>query len=308
MKKVLFLLGVAVFLITACIKSETVVKDSPKEIGFKAMTQIPTKADPEHKTTYLDHSYDIYVGASTTDNPTFLSGQTFSYNTDCWKASSSVIWPRNQLVDFLALAGETGFQSTLSPAFYSSPSAKSVTISDWDTYTYQLDVMYAVANGRSQSVGPVSLSFQHALALLSFTVQADVADKVKIERITINNLEYQGTLEVDNTNSEVVATWTAMSGTDMNVKGVKTSDFVGTSSTQWADNLLIPEQISKSMTIVYTLGGSSITYKLNIPRTLWKMGHKYVYDLNFNTSGSEITFTATVEGWDTTNINPPVIN
>jgi hypothetical protein len=308
MKKVLFLLGVAVFLVTACIKSETLVKSDRDIISFKAMTGNLTKANPEHAGGALDGAnYIMYVAASTAENPTLFNNKVFKYDGEAstWKAHNGtnwdpVLWPSNQSVDFLALAGPGGFQTTLSPAFNASPYVNSASVSSWDTYTNQLDVMYAVANNKNKSGGSVALAFQHSQALLSFKAKADAADKVKIVSITINGLEYQGTFTVDNTRSALSSGWSSLTGENKAVKGVNTTDFLpATEATKWTDNLLVPEQLSKSMTIVYTIAGitGNITYELNVPRTLWRMGHKYTYVLDFNTAASEITFTAVVEEW-----------
>ena len=43
------------------------------------------------------------------------------------------------------------------------------------------------------------------------------------------------------------------------------------------------------------MGGKTVDYELNIPRTPWEMGKKYTFNLEF--SAAEITFTTSVDDW-----------
>jgi hypothetical protein len=326
MKKTLFLLGAAVFLLMACNKSETVVNEAQREISFKAVTNTPTKADPEHPGGTLNASYVMYVAASTESQKKYIQSQLFKYDSGAealkWRAWSTtaddfaaVYWPSGtQEVDFLAIAGPSGMPVPTFNTTSNERATKDVTVgsASYDTYTNQNDIMYAVRNSVSNNTSPVTLNFQHAHALLEFKAKKETAENVTIHGITINGMQYLGSFNVDNAKTTLIPAWN-LDATTANKAVYKVDDsttndlnFAITSSeaTKCAMHLLVPEQSSKSMTITYDIGSTTgVTYELSIPRQMWKMGYIYTYVLDFNATG-EITFTATVANWETGTVTP----
>lgn len=279
---------------------------------------VATKADPELAGTSLgtDNTYVVYLSASCDQQPQFMTGQLYSYisATTKWEASSGIgtanplYWPLAEKLDFLGLACTPAAYTALTPAWHATTSANSVTITDWDTYAKQYDVMYAAANGQTSASnsGTVSLAFRHTMALVCFTAQASVAGAITINGITINDLEYEGTLTVDNTHTGLTATWSDFAAPAnklaYNLSGT-TADYayaVTTSAAQCCQHLLVPQQAAKSVTLTYTMKDAvnPLNIVVYLPRAIWKAGYKYTYALNF--TPTEITATPSVSAWDGT--------
>ena len=296
----------------SCSKGETVTP----ELRLRPVAQNPTKADPELSGTSLgtDNNYVVYLSASCNQQPQFMTGQLYSYisATTKWEASSDIgtadpqYWPVAEKLDFLGLACTPAAHTALTPAWHATTSANSVTIADWDTYANQFDVMYAAANGQTSASnsGTVNLAFRHTMALVCFTAQASVAGAITINGITINDLEYEGTLTVDNSRTALTATWSDFAAPAnklaYNLSGT-TADYayaVTTSAAQCCQHLLVPQQAARSITINYTMRGAvtDLDYTIHLPRTVWKAGYKYTYALNI--TPTEIIVDPTVSAWD----------
>ena len=316
--------GAAVMLAAvSCAKTETIQDETPVEMSFKAVTNLPTKGDPELAGTSLgtDNDYVIYAAASADGSPKYFDpdatsygGQLFAYFTDGAKwfpASGSgtytkqhIYWPFGGVkVDFLAYALTPAAKEALAPTFHSDTHAREFTVANWDTFINQFDVLYAVANGCVPGTdGNVALGFKHAQALLAFTAKKSATTTVDltINKITIKDLEYYGTLKVDNYRANLKADWTTTAHGDKDLSSAEgIADFpytLNSTATQITTNLLIPEQSSKLITINYSMGGKTFDYMLNTPRIRWEMGKKYTFNLEF--SAAEITFTTSVDDWN----------
>ena len=337
MKRILYfiLAGALLCLTASCSKTEIVTPDeTPVEIGFKAVTNQATKADPELSGASLgtNNAYVIYAAASADGSPKYFDpsaasygGQLFTFFADDptnaptvgkWFPSSDspytkqpIYWPFGGVkVDFLAYALTPDAKTALSPTFHAETHAREFTVADWDTFANQYDVLYAVANGCVPGTdGNVALAFKHAQALIAFTAKKSATTTVdlKINKITIKDLEYAGTLKVDNYRANLEAGWTISAHGDKDLAAAVGVTFPYTlaSTTNPSDpgpqittNLLIPEQSAKKIVINYTMGGKTFDYELNIPRIMWEMGKKYTFNLEF--SAAEITFTTSVVDWN----------
>jgi len=306
----------------SCLKMETVQEETPLEIGFKAAANAPTKADPELTGASLgtNNNYVIYAAASADGSPKYFApdatsygGQLFAYFTDGakWFPASGnnpytklhIYWPFGGVkVDFLAYALTPAAKDALAPTFHADTHAREFTIADWDTFANQYDVMFAVANSCVPgSDGNVALTFKHAQALLAFTAKKSATTTVDltINKITVKDLEYAGTLKVDNYRANLEAGWTISAHGDKDLSAAEgIGDFpytLNSTATQLTTNLLIPEQSCKQIVINYSMGGKTFDYELNIPRTRWEMGKKYIFNLEF--SAAEITATSSVDNW-----------
>ena len=321
-------------MLAGCSRSE--LRQDPLEIELRPVTGIDTgdlfddsepgtKADPELNGTTLgtDNSYLIYLSASCEQNPRFLADQLFSYTAaGKWEASSAVgeadpvYWIPTQTMDFLGLACTTAAKTALASNFSWSAgkSSDGFTITGWDTWANQYDIMYAYANGLTQDVnsGVVDLDFKHACALLSFTAKSSMADIVKIHSITINNLGYLGTFTVDNSRIDIEAGWGPLTAADKRVYNIDGTDSdynfdVPTTATKFARNLLVPQQASKTITMTYTLpNAATLDLQIPLPKTTWKAGYKYTYALEFTTT--EIFITEQVVDWDDSSVPEVTVN
>ena len=320
-------LAVICLLLSVVSCSKTEIQKEPKaqnEIGLFAYLDgfKPSKADPELSGSSLgtDNDYVIYVAASAEGSPKYFDpdaasfgGHLFAYFTDGAKwfpaagsgpyTKQHIYWPFGGVkVDFLACALTPAAKDALSPTFHSDTHAREFKITNWNTFANQFDVMYAVANGCVPGTdGNVALAFKHTQALLAFTAKKSATTTVDltINKITIRDLEYQGTLTVDNYRANLNTYWTITAHADKDLSSAEgIADFpytLNSTATQLTTNLLIPEQSAKQIVINYSMGGKTFDYELNIPRTIWKMGKKYIFNLEF--SAAEVTLTTSVEDW-----------
>lgn len=321
----LFFAGAALVLAAAsCAKTETIHEENRVEMSFKAVSSVSsaaTKADPELSGVSLgvDNDYVIYAAASAAGSPKYFDpsatsygGQLFAYFTDGakWFPASGapytkqhIYWPFGGVkVDFLCYALTPDAKTALSPSFHDETHAREFKVTDWNTYANQYDVLYAVKNDCVPGVdGNVPLVFKHAQALITFTAKKSATTTVDltINKITIKDLDYEGTLTVDNYRANLSASWTISAHGDKDLSAAEgISDFpytLNSSATQITTNLLVPEQGAKKIVINYSMGGKTFDYDLNIPRTTWEMGKKYIFNLEF--SAAEITLSPVVEDW-----------
>ena len=155
------------------------------------------------------------------------------------------------------------------------------------------------SNGFVMSVNLLMRS--NTQALLAFTAKKSATTTVDltINKITIKDLEYAGTLKVDNYRANLKASWTITAHGDKDLAaadGIANFPYtLNSTATQITNNLLIPEQSAKQIVINYSMGGKTFDYDLNIPRIMWEMGKKYTFNLEF--SAAEITLTPTVDNW-----------
>ena len=304
----------ALLCFTAC--SQTLTVTEPRELSLRAVAAAPTKADPELNGSSLgtDNTYVIRASTSTYNTPgsapaTYFEDQLFTYDgTDAkWHADPEPIyWPFSSVqVDFLALALKPAAYTALTTApgtlafneASQGGAAGGVTISGWDTYANQYDVMYAVSNGQSvgsSTAGTIPLTFAHTMAVVGFTAKCSTGLGIfTIKSMQMNGLDYAGTLKVDNTNTELTSTWSSLTSGDKPLSLTATPFTVpGASATgdaiKLTDHLLVIPQASRSVTVTYHVVHSipDLTVTLPLPRLNWKAGYRYTYNLTFN--GTEI--------------------
>lgn len=320
MHKQLTLLATVALALVACNKSQTIVTETPGEISFKAVTSVATKADPEIKVTTLpDDTYKIFVAATNAEtNSQYFAETAFSTDADPvstsseYKAATPIYWPVGGAnLDFLAYATTEANKANLGTITWGTPATLFVQFEDWDTYENQIDLVYAKSNNTAKGAS-VKLDFKHAQALLSFEAKKSgtgTAGEIKINSITIQDLDYKVTYKIDNTYNELITSWTVSNHDNKTIKNIAAGGYVVTaSSAHFGDNLLVPEQGRKNFIVNYSVSGNTMNYTYNSPRGKWEAGKKYVYKIDLNLT--EIVFTEEVAEWDTTSpagdINVPI--
>lgn len=320
MHKQLTLLATMALALVACNKSQTIVTEAPGEISFKAVTSVATKADPEINTTVLpDNNYKIFVAATNAETNSQYFGETAFTTADAtvtsesqYKAASPIYWPVGGAnLDFLAYATTDANKTKLGTITWGTPATLFVQFAEWDTYENQVDLVYAKSNNTAKGAS-VKLDFKHAQALLSFEAKKSgtgTSGEIKINSITIQDLDYKVTYKIDNTYNELITSWTVSNHEDKIIKNIDAGGYVVTaSSLHFGDNLLVPEQGRKNFIVNYTVSGNNMNYTYNSPRGKWEAGKKYVYKIDLNLT--EIVFTEEVAAWDTTSpagdINVPI--
>lgn len=312
MKKSLIIVGMAALVLGACHKVDTVVTETPQEIGFKAISANATKANAQLEGSLLNKEYSIYASATqknsagTIENAAFFVDQQFQTEDEtvaaksqyrAWSgtAAAPIYWPvGGATVDFLAYALPTAKHGNPAATYANQTEdvASIVAFNDWNTYDNQVDLLYAVNNGATSSTSGaadyVKLSFKHAQALLVFQAKVNIADAITINSITINGLKVKGTFTVDNSRNDLVASWSKLETVDaMNKIAIDNPGEVLTSTKDFAQigsTLLVPQQPRLNFTVTYTMGGKTMNYTYNEARGTWEMGKKYIYKLDMTLS------------------------
>lgn len=331
----------------ACACARTITVTEAPELSLNAAASASVKADPELVSASLgvDNTYVILASASAAEEPEFMREQLFTYfsETAKWQASAASgpglggsythdpkFWPLGGVkVDFLALALKPAAYDALnadpgSISFY-RPSdggvAAGVSVVEWDTYADQYDVMYAVNNAqssRSNPGGTVPLEFQHSMAVVGFTAKsASEAGVFTLKDLTLEELQFKGSLVIDNTTTELDVNWIVPQGDanqcDKTVPLIVSEFSVPESSATAAaakctDHLLVIPQPSRTVKLTYHVKNSipDLTYELPLPRTVWKAGHRYIYDLVFTPTEIRVS-DVNVTDWDGTPVDDTAI-
>lgn len=262
MKKVLFL-AVVSLAAASCLKNEAFVVETPKELTFKAVANVTTKADAQLEGTYLNKFYRIYASATqkkadgTIENESYFTDKTFATDTTIAIGASSkyqamelingewqvspIYWPLGGCeVDYIAYA-MPGEVHDATPDLDDDPDAtyknegtdvaSHLAFNGWDTYKHQVDVLYAVKNGANTTEhagsATLPLTFNHAQALLVFQAKVDIPNVMQINEIKINGLLVKGDFVVDNTKNNLLVEWAdliAVPGEDVVAPGAKPED------------------------------------------------------------------------------------
>ena len=331
----------------ACACARTLTVTDVPELSLSAAASASVKADPELGGASLgtDNTYVILAAASAAEQPDFMPGQLFTYYSDVakWQASAASgpglggsythdpkYWPLGGVkVDFLALALKPAAYDALNAipggiSFY-RPSdggvACGVTVVDWNTYENQYDVMFAVNNEQSSNSNPggtVPLQFQHTMAVVGFTAKsASEAGIFTLKNLMLRDLQYRGSLVIDNSTTELDVNWIVPPGDacqcDKEVPMTMAEFSVpGSGATGLAikctDHLLVIPQPSRTVTLTYHVKNSipDLTCTLPLPRTVWKAGHRYIYELVFTPTEIRVS-DVYVTDWDGTPVDDTAI-
>lgn len=327
------ILGAAALALVACNKSEVIVNETPAEIGFKAASAAQTKAGELNGTTFNGKNYVIYTSASqyskdgVLENGVFFNDQAFKdiaapkwqhVTEEAATVADPIYWPiGGAKMDYLAYALPIGKKSTIpAPTFNATVAAQDFTVTDWDTYANQVDLLYSSANAQTSKVNGVAedyvkMVFQHAQALIVFNVKINsaIAGKLIINNISFvedpkaatkkGTLRTKGTFKVDNSHNNIASEWTlaepganytmpmtaVAAKSECNLSTVEGVENYGTALTKTAyaqlgETLLIPTQARQDFTINYTVGGKTMNYTHPVTRGSWDAGKKYIYNLD----------------------------
>ena len=294
MKKELLFACVAILSLSACSNVETPVDLTVnKEIAFKPITNVNSRVIVTN--TEMPTERKIQASASYINNSgnkvTYFKGAEFSNSpsTTIWSCATKYYWPLNDGVDFLAYTLTDNSKAT-SVTWDGTAAAQSVSFVIAADAADGDDILYAAANNQKKvdaNVG-VGMKFNHAQANLNFTIKTNV--DVTIHSITFDKMYTGGKLTIDNSKTDLKATW-LFSATakkkpvpgiaDKSVTASETSAALGTS-------LLVPQQDAVGFTIDYTIGGNRSTYKVPVLRQVWEMGKKYTYAIDINFKEIEI--------------------
>lgn len=197
-------------------------------------------------------------------------------------------------IPYTTSKGDGYFISQNSPIYY--PEGKitvdfiayypySETISDYKNYPIDLsnqtkqnaiDLMTAVnLTGRDQTSTQGNLQFKHLLAKLVLNLKSTSGSSLKGIKASISGLQVKGTANLSN--GSITPSGEA---TDFSL-------YINEEATQ-AEAILLPQALSGKLKIKLELNGQSKEIETEISGSIEK-GYKYIYNVNVNYQGGEIT-------------------
>ncbi len=305
MKKILFILSIALAVFASCSKNVT-VEPQQKEIAFSVAADKATRA-PLEGTAFSD-AQKLYVSAYNSVSGKYFEGAEFSKGTDTWKAGK--YWPVNGVTSFLAYAATDDVTATWGSNYADEVSfdlANGFFKADADATTPYTDLLYANGEQKAEKdYSTVPMTFKHSGAWIVFNVKlaSDLSGAtVNLDKFQLANIFKGGKFTVDNTSYALNASWEFTgAAADYEVESFATKKL---STTAYTFGAIIPEQAQTSIKFQYTLNGSEVA-----PQTVpyehflnrfekWEMGKKYVY--NITITFNEIEIEPSVVDWDSVN-------
>ena len=201
MKRFLLFAAAATMFFAACQKTVVVYDNpDPQEISFLAVNKTATKAPVDGTTFPPGDKMQVaaYLASGGTSVGNYFGKTEFAESGGYWTGGK--YWPINaSTINFLAVS-EPASASPAVTTFNATNAARSASVKLTGNATAQYDLMYAAGQGKcSPGAYPkVDMQFRHALTWLFFTVKANVANTVTVNKITVNNTAVDGTLEIDN--------------------------------------------------------------------------------------------------------------
>jgi len=313
MKRFLILAAAsAALILSGCAKNEPAPSASEAaggkgEINFTTYTgRTVTKTG-----TDLNQSFNVEAFLTST-KAKYFDATDYTYASGKYTGAVTHYWPLEGSLDFYAV----------SPLKYKNTSGTDVTLKVADDSTFTVtatdgktDIVAAKKTSQAK-VDAVALEFGHKLTKVAFkAVGADTTKIYKIDSITVN------ANSTGKYNYGASESWTSAGtpynyiflGTDKTIPA-KTKSAVPVGDTLF----LIPSQGSVTAKVRYSVyeGATKIdttvsAIEVDLPTTAWGINKSiaYVLTLNFTSSATPITFSATETGWDaekdTTIIIPP---
>lgn len=206
--------------LSGCSDTELASIDTAQEktpIGFHTVgSQMGSRAtiinpgnfkERDFKVYAFDDAGNAFMGKNDTDDDAYVhNGVLINYDNvnSIWKyayPSDLRYWPDSQL-DFYAVSPGTVHEDLV--GYYNwkiNKDVQTITYSSFDEYgtsTHQnLDVMYAVAKGKTKSDGKVSLAFKHILSQVLFKAKTnDDKMEVVIKEMKFHNFQPAGTFTI----------------------------------------------------------------------------------------------------------------
>ena len=258
-----------------------------------------------------------------------LSAQKFEYSASdaVYHASPDpVYWPMGGHGDFLVYACDaTAPASNPTVTWPGVHVADAASFAFTDTKAADLDLVWGVANDRSNAAGAIPITLSHAMARLELEIRTDLpSGRLQVKSVALQNgetdfVQLAGTFSVDNTRIVPVASWSGLSATSDHgffsgqqvtftstgltsleglLDGTARQARIGSTFVPFV-SMYVPAQPSKNLVITFTIGGGAdIVRTVNVPLANWEMGRSYKYQLEF---GNDILLDVTINAWQNGN-------
>lgn len=253
--------------------------------------------------------------AAHTEMKSFMA-ETAEYKENAWSLSKSYYWPITGYIQFFAY-GNPG-KDAATKLVYNAPGTDNVYPSityEVSDVTEQTDLVVATvvnANKTDNGTAGVSLTFQHALAQINFTLKGADAYTYTVRALSISGVHKKGTLSFDN-----LAAWNDLTADvatynyTIDANGIELGAEGTAMDGAW---MLMPQTLPDDAKINVTYDVTSTTEgiiaqgvssNVNLKGTQdWLAGKKLRYSLTLSNAGEKIKMDVmSVNGWSATDDN-----
>ena len=306
MKKIFLFAAAAMVSLSSCVQTEDVYTGGLNEIGFKSAAVRADGANVVSGTEFTgamtvagawDQAKGVYKQYFA---PTkFVKDGTNDEGKNVWSGEPARYWPFGGQMQFVAYYPNAF--GTFTETIDETNGITGYVVTDIENEDAQQDVLYSdrvyCADVPSSTQ---ALMFYHALSQIQVNFKTNNDDaNVILKSVTLHDVKFDGTLNVNCINDKSVASWSATSEATDHVFDTIPSDLTTALNTSATSVLILPADAQTKMTIVYTHGeeNKELTkvVDLNTNGAKWEMGKKYIY--NFNINMNEIDFTVVVKDW-----------
>ena len=305
MKRFFICATAAIVALASCSKTEVINNEPQKEIGFKAITSVATKAEQTTDNlgtmgvyAYLNEGKSAYFG-----NTQFAEGAE-----DLWVATpSKKYWPLVHTLDFVVYAPYddaaegTSFDSANKTLTVNTTNAGLTEITDQTDFLYGKEYYDNTDNkgyGKGNEYVPVDLKHAQAKIIVKFIGTGDVT----LNEAKLTSVSLSGKYTVDYKKSIPVAVWSAQSiGVDVTMAPASGWNLTDDKTYTL---LAVPSPVASKITFKYTLaGGAPLDHTIDL--TTWKPGKEYTYVITI--TPKEIKFKPNVIEWEKETITYPTL-
>ncbi len=299
MKKLLFFAAATAVALSSCSKDEVTATaaDSQNEISFSAYSAVATKAYAEtNADVFKTSGFTVSAVYSNGSDVALMSGVALTTNDEgvSYKATDTYYWPTD-----LTTSSSVYFVGYYGLTLSSLSTSTGAAFSSFDASSGEEDPVIAMEATTSSSV---ALTFEHALAMISTAVE-DKSDDTNLT-LYIDDITYSGFdgAAICSVTTAGVISWNT-SETDATFVAHNTADTESTSVSATSFTL-IPNTVTATIKGYWMQGSAVIedfrTNGKSVANLTVEQGKSYTYNFQITPNSTEITFTATVTGWDAT--------
>lgn len=300
MKRFFICAAAAIAALASCSKTEVINNEPQKEIGFKAITSVATKAE---QTTANLGTMGVYAYLNEGKSAYFGNTQFAKGAGDLWVATPSKYWPLVHTLDFVVYAPYaaegTSCDSANKTLTVNTTNAGLTEITDQTDFLYgkeYYDNTDDKGYGKGNEYVPVDLKHAQAKIIVTFTGTGDVT----LNEAKLTSVSLAGKYTVDYKETTPVAVWSAQSlGVDVTM-----ASGYGLLNPKTYTLLAVPSPVASKITFNYTLaGGAPLNHTIDL--TTWEPGKEYTY--NITITPKEIKFKPNVIEWEPETITYPTL-
>lgn len=201
-KSLLYIVPLMAFALSSCSDEDSpaVSKDG---IRYNVVTEDATRAADAYGTARRPSEFYVWANIVGETEP-YFSDNRVEYSLGGWTDTDGMkYWPQGKALNFFAhVNGESSFD-------FNGGKPQFVNFEVKENVSEQVDLMYAVSSALTNNGEAVTLTFRHALAMVSFAASNSMTGiNLEISSIEVCNLANKGTFSFSDSEWDVVKDYT----------------------------------------------------------------------------------------------------